>query len=205
MAKMQVRFVERRGDAAVSATAAVPSSVGSLTVADFEAGKLRAKARTSGRSLMDTALCGVDKWYDNHWGLDQNVVSLGDYMAAMAARNWTYFHLWSWNLYLVDPSGDAIQLDSNWGKKAPSWIKWAEDDALMNLCTQGNCSAATASTSRSCIKAISTMCSDQKAQINKCFDCVHWNWDELAAAGCYNGDTVGFCLPQQNRLNPLVV
>lgn len=200
MAKMQIRFVERTGDAAVSA-----SSGSSLTVPDFEAAKLRAKVRTSGRSLMDTALCGVDKWYDNHWGMDQNVVSLGDYIAAMVARNWTYFHLWSWNMYLVDPSGDAIQLDSRWGTNAPSWVKWAEDDALMNLCTQGNCSAAVASTAAGCLDAIAAKCGHQKDKVNTCFDCVHWNWDALVAADCHNGDTVGFCLPQQEAPDTLVV
>jgi hypothetical protein len=200
MAKMQIRFVERKADSVTSTASGssiLPSQVGTLTVAEFEAAKLRAKARTTGRSLVDTALCGVDKWYDNHWGMDQQVVSLGDYMAAMASRNWTYYHLWSWNLYLVDPSGDAIQLDSNWGKKAPSWVKFAEDDALMNLCTQGNCTAASASVTASCLEAMAAKCGHHKDKVNKCFDCVHWNWDELFGSGCYNGDTVGFCLPQQ--------
>lgn len=206
MAAMQVRFVERTGAAAVTSTAGSPSAaVGLLTVAQFEGAKLRAKARTPGRSQMDSALCGVDKWYDNHWGLDQNVVSLGDYIGAMEARNWSYYHLWSWNMYLVDPSGDAIQMDSSWGSNAPSWYKFAQDDALQNLCTQGNCSAAATETTATCLSAIKAKCAQQKDAVNKCFDCVHWNWDALTAAGCYNGDTVMFCLPNAHESKTFVV
>merc|ERR1712217_78367 len=104
---------------------------------------------------------------------------------------------WSWNLYLVDPTGDAIQMDSKWGTNAPNWVKWAEDDALQNLCTQGNCTAAAASTTASCRSTLAAKCNHSKDEANKCFDCEHFNWDALARAGCYNGDTVQFCLPQQ--------
>ena len=53
---MQIRLIER------------PASADGLSIADLEKAKLSAKARTQGRSEAESALCGVDKWYDNHWG-----------------------------------------------------------------------------------------------------------------------------------------
>merc|ERR1711865_776723 len=71
----------------------------------------------------------------------------------MDQRNWSYYHMWRWNIYLVDPTGDAIQMDAchgpcgptldpkdiYWGDNAPEFRTIAEDDALENTCTQGNC------------------------------------------------------------------
>ena len=99
--------------------------------------------------------------------------------------------------YAVDPSGDAIQLDADWGTDAPAWYGSAADDALQNLCTQGNCSVAV--TTAACSAALAAECAglgaaDAAADINACADCVHWRWGALAAAGCYNPDTVLYCV-----------
>ena len=99
---MQVRLIERSGAAAATAAApatpAAPTLGGTLGVAAFEAAKMEGHDRALGRGEEESSLCGVDKWYDNHWGLDQSVVTIGDYVTAMRARNWTYYHLWSWNM-----------------------------------------------------------------------------------------------------------
>lgn len=60
-------------------------------------------------------------WHVIDWGMDQSVVSLGDMVEGMNSLNFTFYHLWSWNLYLVDPSGDGIQCDADWGSDMPSW------------------------------------------------------------------------------------
>ena len=59
-------------------------------------------------------------------------------------------------MYAVDPSGDAIQLDADWGGDKPAWAALSEDDSLQNLCTQGNCSVANAPspTSEACAAAL---------------------------------------------------
>merc|ERR1711988_2101871 len=101
---MQVRLVERP----------VHNTTGKMTVRDLEKAKMAGHDRALGRTEEESGLCGVSKWYDNHWGIDRLPVTLGDQIAAMTKRNWPYFHLWSWNMYIVDPTGDAVQVDSNW-------------------------------------------------------------------------------------------
>ena len=186
-ASMQVRLVERAPRATLADT---------MSVAEFEAAKFRAHDRALGRTEQESALCGVSKWYDNHWGIDQSVVKLDEYIDAMRARNWTYYHLWSWNMYAVDPSGDAIQLDADWGGDKPAWAALSEDDSLQNLCTQGNCSVANAPspTSETCAAALASECPlGGFATANDCADCIHWRWAALTAAGCFNIDVVSFC------------
>uniref|UniRef100_A0A7S2BX76 Uncharacterized protein n=1 Tax=Florenciella parvula TaxID=236787 RepID=A0A7S2BX76_9STRA len=107
----------------------------------------------------------------------------------MTEKDWPYFHLWSWNMYVVDPSGDAIQWDASYDSDMPEWYVYAADDALQNLCTQGNCTGYTATDE--CTAKLTELCSED--EFLGCMDCVHWKWDELTAAGCYNTDTVQFC------------
>jgi hypothetical protein len=40
------------------------------------------------------------------------------------------------NIYAVDPTGDAIQLDAAWTNGAPAGVT---GDALGTMCSQGNC------------------------------------------------------------------
>ena len=105
-------------------------------------------------------------------------------------------------MYLVDPSGDAVQCDAEWGDNAPSFVADAADDALQNLCTQGNCSSIHTVTTPSCAAALAEACAglaydaDDPTKINACADCAHWRWDDLSAAGCYHQDTVKYCVGQ---------
>lgn len=77
---------------------------------------------------------------------------------------------------------------------------YAADDALQNLCSQGNCTGAV--TSNDCAVALEVTCADlgntgattTAETINACSDCVHWNWDTLQSAGCFNDDAVMYCV-----------
>ena len=39
-------------------------------------------------------ICGFDKWYDNHYGIDGGSTSLTQYQAAFDKLNWPYYHAW---------------------------------------------------------------------------------------------------------------
>ena len=47
-------------------------------------------------------------------------------------------------MYAVDPSGDAIQLDADWGGAKPAWAAPSADASLHTPPTPGNCSVANA-------------------------------------------------------------
>ena len=51
-------------------------------------------------------ICGVDKWYDNHWAIDGGVTTLAQYKRNFDAFGWHYYHAWGGgmgpeNLYVV--------------------------------------------------------------------------------------------------------
>lgn len=188
-ANMQVRLVERTGDDA---------TYGDLTVQGLEALKMASHDVVAASTERAGALCGVDKWFDNHWGIDQRVVTLGQMIAAMEKRNWTRYHLWSWNMYLIDPSGDGVQADASWGDDAPSWHGEASADALMNLCSQGNCKAV-ANATAACGAALTSACGALERDgttkhISDCANCAHWHRADLLEAGCAHADTALFCI-----------
>ena len=182
---MQVRMIERPAT----------DTLGAFKVSDLHKAKMEGHQVALGRTEEESALCGVSKWYDNHWGLDQHEYSYSDYLKAMEARNWTFYHMWSWNMYIIDPSGDGVQMDTMWGTYKPTWASLAEDDALQNLCTQGNCASAATVTTTSCAAALTAKCGklNDGKHIADCNTCVHWAWSSLAKAGCYNPDAVKFC------------
>ena len=110
-------------------------------------------------------------------------------------RNWPYAQLWSWNAYVVDPSGDSVQFDTSWTNK-PEWAKLAKDDALQNLCTQGNCAACGPSTA-SCSAGLAALCPGLKGGLAACQDCVHAHYAALAGPGghgCLNPDFAQYCI-----------
>lgn len=185
---MQVRLVERPP----AATHGWP------TVAALEALKMAAHDGVALATERAAALCGVDKWFDNHWGLDQRNRTLGTMIRAMEARNWTRYHLWSWNMYLIDPTGDGVQTDAAWGDDAPPWRTEAVADALMNLCSQGNC-AAVANATKRCAAELASACGalahdGTTHHVAACADCAHWHRADLVAAGCTNADSTVFCV-----------
>ena len=188
-AYMQVRLVERSGEGATH---------GDLTVKGLEDLKMASHDVIAAPTERAGALCGVDKWFDNHWGIDQHELTLGQMIAAMDKMRWTRYHLWSWNMYLIDPSGDGVQVDASWGDDAPAWHSEAAADALMNLCSQGNCKAvanATASCSAALSKACGALAHDGTTKhIADCSNCAHWHRSDLLDAGCAHADTAFFCI-----------
>jgi len=122
---MALRFVERSEGA----------TLGPLSVKEIQQKKVAAQKATN-----VNAICGVSQWDDNHWAFDSLIVSLDSIKAKLDARNWPY-QIWGspmYNLYAVDSTGDAVQLDGSWQKC--SICKKAAGDALMNMCSQGSCS-----------------------------------------------------------------
>merc|ERR1712107_245338 len=93
--------------------------------------------------------CGVDKWYDNHFAYDQRSSSLDSFKSSFD-ENGRIYHIFGscssssmTNMYVVDPTGEAIQLDGSW-TSCPSG---GSGDALQNACSQGTCSSYTPTSS----------------------------------------------------------
>lgn len=121
---MALRFVER----AESAT------YGPMSVKTIQEKKVAAQKATN-----VNAICGVSIWYDNHWAFDSLTVTLDSIKAKLDARSWPY-QIWGSplnNMYAVDSTGDAVQLDGSW--TSCSICSKAAGDALMNMCSQGSC------------------------------------------------------------------
>merc|ERR1712107_724789 len=81
-------------------------------------------------------------------------------------------------MYVVDPTGEAIQLDGSW-TSCPSG---GSGDALQNACSQGTCSSYTPTSS--CSSKLDTLCSSVKQQNNVCTDCIYTRWSTFSSAGC---------------------
>ena len=139
--------------------------------------------------------------YDNHYGIDgaRADLTLNQYKRNLDARGWPYYHGWHGqvgpeNVYVVDPTGDAIQLDSQWlpGTAPPGLA----DDALGNMCTQGNCVAAMRPTPPACVAKLVAVCPALQEAGEACSGCVYApsTFAALKGAGCLNADLVGFCI-----------
>lgn len=92
-------------------------------------------------------------------------------------------------MYVVDPTGDAVQVDGYW-KQCPHG---GTGDALQNPCSQGSCKKFKASTQ--CNSKLKDLCSALKFMNNTCTDCGYNNWKALTSAGCRNADVVNYCIP----------
>ena len=115
--------------------------------------------------------------------------------AAAAARRGRYYQAWGGgqgpeNMYVVDPSGEAVQLDAMWTSAAPDGVA---GDALATMCTQGNCLRAAAPP---CAAALARSCGEVRLGKARCADCVYRaeTWASLTAAGCLNRDAVSYCV-----------
>merc|ERR1712048_950010 len=143
--------------------------------------------------------CGVDKWYDNHFAWDnvakQNAIPLDTFKANLDKTGVVY-HIFGdckpqkigpgTNIYLVDPTGDAVQINGAWDHCPHG----GSGDALQNACSQGNCKKYHASVS--CSKALASHCESSRLQNNTCTDCAYLQWRSLKVAGCRNADLVNF-------------
>lgn len=188
--KMQVRFVERP-----------PSDTsGSMSVAQLEKIKFAGHKLVADNAANNSAntICGFDKWYDNHYAIDGGSTTLDAWKASFDKRGWPYYQAWGAqlgpeNIYVVDPTGDSVQLDGSWRGAAPAGVA---GDALGTMCGQGNCLAGQRPTPAECTTAMSLACPGLQNQDSVCSDCVYDNvhWPKLVKAGCLNSDTVGYCI-----------
>jgi len=184
-----MRFIQRPS----SATAP------GFTVADLEAAKHAAH-----RMAMDDEFCGVDKWIDNHVALDQSMYKLDAFKANFDSHNIKY-HVFGdctnstkpgpgTNMYVVDPTGDSVQLDGQW-VQCP---QGGSGDALQNPCSQGVCTQF--APSAQCSQQLDTLCARLEKEDDTCTDCAYGKWEELASVGCTNADVVNYCVGTSNML-----
>jgi len=177
-----VRLVERPASA----------TTGAFKIADLE------KAKHSAHEMSNTDIfCRVDKWYDNHFAYDNFWnITLDEYKAAFDANDRIY-HVFGnctaesfgpgTNMYVVDPTGDTIQVDGHW-IQCPHG---GSGDALLNPCSQGNCSEYQASTR--CKAKLEELCAFPTSNQSACLDCSYLNWAQMLGVGCHNADVVNYC------------
>eukprot|EP00966_Prymnesium_polylepis_P325636 7381607-Prymnesium_polylepis.1 len=112
-------------------------------------------------------------------------------------KNGYRYHVWGSyaggtpNVYAEDPTGDTVQIDANWDRLPVG----AADDALMNQCSQGNCSG---SVSSACGAALQGRCGSTTAAglSMLCYDCTSQHFGALVAAGTpHTGGTRGAWRP----------
>jgi hypothetical protein len=143
-------------------------------------------------NLSANCICGFDKWYDNHYAYQ--VGALDDYKVQFDLRGWPYYHVWGLhgNMFVVDPSGDAIQLNGLWKTLPPG----ATGDSLTPMCGQGSCTDALPPTPQNCSSAIRMVCPALVGKDASCTDCVYKvsNHQKLRTAGCFNSDMVAYCM-----------
>jgi len=158
------------------------------------------KAKHSAHAMAGTdEFCGVDKWYDNHFAYDAFWnTSLDAFKDAFDKHGRTY-HIFGdclpskvrgpgTNIYVVDPTGDAVQVDGVW-KNCP---RGGSGDALGNPCSQGSCQKYQAT--KQCTQKLNALCSTVKLRNNTCTDCAYLHWQLLASASCRNADVVNYCI-----------
>lgn len=178
---------------------------GKFKISDLEAAKLQAHQMSS-----TDEFCGVDKWYDNHFAYDAFWnTSLDEFKAAFDKRGRIY-HIFGdckpstrpgpgTNIYVVDPTGDAVQVDGKW-KHCP---EGGSGDALQNPCAQGNCYKYQAS--QRCSAKLDNLCAEVKLGNSTCTDCCYLRWHLLEDAGCRNADVVNYCIPHGDARLDVVV
>jgi hypothetical protein len=147
-------------------------------------------------NLSANCICGFDRWYDNHYAFQAGL--LDDYKQRLDFRSWPYYHAWGLhpNLYVVDPSGDAIQLNGFWDTLPPG----AVGDSLSPMCGQGNCKDALPPTSHTCSSAMRRVCPGLEEKNSPCTQCVYElsKHQKLRTAGCFNSDMVAYCVPEKD-------
>jgi hypothetical protein len=187
-ADAHVRFVQRPPN----------HTAGTFLVVDLEHAKHYAHTMA-----MTSAFCGVDKWIDNHFAYDQSTIKLDVFKANFDAMSAKY-HIFGncsqdrsgpgTNLYVVDPTGDSVQIDGDWD----ACPEGGAGDALIDACGQGSCSSVPPS--QECRDQLSSMCGHVAAQKSLCSDCAYLQWALLESVGCSNADVVNYCgSPEEAR------
>ena len=131
-----VRLVEHPAD----------HTYGVLSVRQLEENKM-----TTHKNALESVFCGFDRWFDNHYAFscDDGACPLMDTWQA-GAKHWygnlatPLMHVWrepAYNMYLVDPTGDAIQLMGNWNATPVNASANAAD-----LCSLGSCNVSLTAT-----------------------------------------------------------
>jgi len=180
-AEVQIRLVSRP-DHAASSTA--------LSVRDLEIGKRAAHAR-----FVVSPLCGFSKLMDTHFGWDHFSVSrnamMERYLDYFEAHDFKY-HIWGAydkgkpNVYVEDPTGDTVQIDANWEHEPTG----AAQDALMDQCSQGNCTAVV---EVGCAATLNRMCGALGGLGAPCTDCIFDGFSALQESCSYQ-EMLSFCL-----------
>eukprot|EP00656_Telonema_subtile_P019596 TRINITY_DN20827_c0_g1_i1.p1 TRINITY_DN20827_c0_g1~~TRINITY_DN20827_c0_g1_i1.p1 ORF type:complete len:380 (+),score=69.95 TRINITY_DN20827_c0_g1_i1:235-1374(+) len=187
-ARVTVRFVER---------AEASTTTGELTVAGWEAAKLRAH-----RELRTGNLCGFNKWYDNHYAWDQLFkITMSQMQKSWDAQGWPY-KIWKTphNVYVADPTGDTIQVDARWG-----WGKCTgncskavynplADNCVIGVCKQDSTAAGVAAVEAACPVENTTT---GELGTQKCMDCATLLLNGLSAKGATIADISEWCIEQR--------
>jgi hypothetical protein len=143
-------------------------------------------------NLSANCICGFDKWYDNHYAYQTS--NLNWYKTQFDSNGWPYYHVWGLhgNMFVVDPTGDAIQLNGRWSTLPAG----ASGDSLTPMCGQGSCTDALPPTPQNCASALRMMCPGLEEKNASCTDCVYEvsTHQKLGIAGCFNSDMVAFCV-----------
>ena len=93
--------------------------------------------------------------------------------------------------YVVDPTGDSVQLDSMWENSPPAGVV---GDALGTMCGQGNCRGRPVPST--CSAALEEACHALALGKAACATCVYdaENYRALRSASCKNADLVLYCV-----------
>lgn len=151
-ADMAIRFVKRAKD-----------RIGSLSVAEMESIKNAAHVDS-----YSSAVCGVDRYYDNHFSYSPGVLhdseSLGDLVERLDSGPPPQWHCQKNGIYALEPTGDAIYvapgaysdyLDFNTGNAILTDLLstcWYSNESLplSDLCAQGDCAGTSVYTNMTC-------------------------------------------------------
>ena len=113
-----------------------------LTVAELEAAKWAAHA-----SSWSSPSCGLDNFYDNHFAWQQFEIPV-DHLVARLERRGATWHCakvspTELDVYAVDPTGDAVQIDGDVTSHGAQWLHdlgcYNSSNVLFHLCSQGKC------------------------------------------------------------------
>ena len=137
---LAIRFVERPDNASTA-----------LSVTQLE--MIKGSAR---HASFKTSYCGMDRWYDNHYGYQRN--DMTDSMLEAIATNLTHsgtgWHCTSDGIFIWEPTGDTIFLarrfrtDVTYADDSEAWSEdvhdtlqtcWDHGVDAADLCSQGYC------------------------------------------------------------------
>jgi hypothetical protein len=181
------------------------STAGAFKVSDLEEAKLHAH-----KFGLTDEFCGVDKWYDNHFAYDAFWNTTLDEFKAAFDKHRRMYHIFGdckpskikgpgTNIYVVDPTGDAVQLDGKW-THCP---QGGDGDALQDPCSQGSCRKY--QPTHPCTSRLDSLCAAVKYHNSTCTDCCYRQWQGLTDAGCRNADIVNFCITSHKPALAMVV